>query len=949
MYQRKSNLFRRLAAASVCAALLLSLAACKKDTTKTTAPAETLAAEPVTAEQAIAHLQEQQEALGFDNALDELKEQNTTQIGGDTYIRMQQYYEGIPVYGKTIVYAANEQGQLSSVTGNVQDIYGELDLNPTVTEEVVQSSFAAYAKDKLSHETVDSVSLAFNDENLCVIADDSNSGAALAYNVFASIEENGVFHPYEVVFDAHTGKILSCYAAVYTEWVPLTLEGPGGIDMLVDITVETDADGKSYYSMHDDRRNIHIHSANGATLQFELYNYDEELVRDRNGNILKNEDTLDVYPVWISANGITEPSSYDDPPDFETEAVKLLSNLQTTYDYYEEVFGISGFPINSGRAQIHAFYDDNLNGDTKNAYCWGYAGAPMYTMLFSFGSDNGLSLDTVAHEYTHAIERKRSCMKYEGESGAIMEALSDLFGELVESWATKKDPNWQHAGNRNIKNPSKSKLPESYGGKHWVNPEDTSNDHGGVHYNNTVISHAAYLMWLGPNGNTAGRLSTEELGELWYRAVLMMPSDCDFILCRQLVEVAAQSMEDLTDEQRACIREAFDAVGIPSSREDSVHADYNLAEDCTLTVYDKNKEPYSGYILRISGTIDMKEIASNMTPDIGWVVNRTVTVEEAGPYALDLPQGFYTLTITDPHYDEIYTIYVQISDEHTESNIDLITAYEEPLVVVVPEYAENIFEQLPSEFIFSSGAGAWMTVLNIADDGTFTGEYHDSNYDEVYICNFSGRFSKPEKISEYIYSMNLEHIAQEGTPGDVYYENDIKYIVSDPYGMDNADQFYIYLPGAPISELSDDFLSWAHLGYPPIRETTPAGYFGIYNVGGQQGFVGENKDNIWHKDYIYNYQGRKSRLYPSYSSDSRLTFWPESGAAVLDLVFTWSSEHQTEFDAYDYHGSGDYHITLDINDDLSTVIVDIESAAGVDLSAWGGTSDGHLTAEYTSE
>lgn len=114
-------------------------------------------------------------------------------------------------------------------------------------------------------------------------------------------------------------------------------------------------------------------------------------------------------------------------------------------------------------------------------------------------------------------------------------------------------------------------------------------------------------------------------------------------------------------------------------------ADYHLAEYCTLTVYDKNNEPYGGYNLQISGTIDMKEIASNMTPDIGWVVNRTITVEETGPYVLDLPQGFYTLTITDPNYDESYTIYAEISDEHTETNIDLITAYEEPLVVVMPE------------------------------------------------------------------------------------------------------------------------------------------------------------------------------------------------------------------------------------------------------------------------
>lgn len=680
MERQNRSLFHRLIAAAVSAGMLASLAACAKPPAETAAPKE-----PVTAEKAIIQLQEQSEALGFDNALEELEEKNTATIGGDTYIRLQQHYEGIPVYGRTIVYAANEDGQMTSVTGNVQDIQGDIDLKPTVTKEEVQSSLSAYAKEKLGYASVDSVSLSFFDENLCIFVNDHEDGAALAYSVIASVTESGMSYPYEIVFDAHTGQILSCYSSVYTDWVPMTLEGPGGIDMLVDITEEQDEDGKTYYTMHDDRRNIHIISANNATLQFELYNYDDELVRDRDGNILKNEDTLDVYPIWISAKGVTEPISYSDPPRFEPEAVKLLSNLQTAYDYYEDVFGVSGFTVSSGRAQIYACYNDHLSGDTTNAYCWGYAGVPMYSMLFSFGSDNSLSLDTVAHEYTHAIERKRSCMKYEGESGAIMEALSDLYGELVESWATKTDPDWNHAGHRNIKDPSKSQLPESYGGVHWVNPDNTENDHGGVHYNNTVISHAAYLMWHGTDGNGSARLTTEELATLWYRAMLMMPSDCDFILCRQLVEVAAQSMDNLTDEQRACVREAFDRVGIASSRNDDFHADYLLAEGATLTVYDQNNEPYSGYTLRISGSIDMKEIASNMTPDIGWVVNRTVTVEEAGAYALDLPQGRYTLTITDPHYDETYTLYVEISDEYTETNIDLITAYEKPLVVVIPK------------------------------------------------------------------------------------------------------------------------------------------------------------------------------------------------------------------------------------------------------------------------
>src|SRR5699024_11025228 len=123
---------------------------------------------------------------------------------------------------------------------------------------------------------------------------------------------------------------------------------------------------------------------------------------------------------------------------------------------------------------------------------------------------------------------------------------------------------------------------------------------------------------------------------------------------------------------------------------------------------------------------------------------------------------------------------------------------------------------LPSEFSFSSGAGGWDTEITLNDDGTFNGQYHDSDMGDsgteysngtVYICDFSGKFTMTKKINEYIYSMNLESLDIKETSGTVYYENDIRYIVSNPYGFDNADEFLIYLPGCPLDETSEEFLS----------------------------------------------------------------------------------------------------------------------------------------------
>lgn len=157
----------------------------------------------------------------------------------------------------------------------------------------------------------------------------------------------------------------------------------------------------------------------------------------------------------------------------------------------------------------------------------------------------------------------------------------------------------------------------------------------------------------------------------------------------------------------------------------------------------------------------------------------------------------------------------------------------------------SVFRTLPSSFTFSSGAGAWATGLNLNPDGTFTGDYHDSDMGDmgdgypngtVYVCSFSGSFSAPVKISDFIYSMKLESFETETAPGEITFENGIRYIYSEPYGMENADEFLIYLPGTPVSEIAEEFLTWLFL--EPGKTALPADTYGIYNVSAQHGFTG---------------------------------------------------------------------------------------------------------------
>lgn len=159
----------------------------------------------------------------------------------------------------------------------------------------------------------------------------------------------------------------------------------------------------------------------------------------------------------------------------------------------------------------------------------------------------------------------------------------------------------------------------------------------------------------------------------------------------------------------------------------------------------------------------------------------------------------------------------------------------------------DIFEQLPQEFVLTSGVGNWSTNIEIATDGTFVGRYSDLNMGDfgdeypngtIYICDFNGKFSKPQQLDEYTYSTELKNIKINEPSGKIYYRNKTKYICSEPYGFDRAKTFMIYLPGTPIDHLPDGFCTWLNTYIGGNCQTLPSNFYGLYNVNAEEGFGG---------------------------------------------------------------------------------------------------------------
>ena len=170
----------------------------------------------------------------------------------------------------------------------------------------------------------------------------------------------------------------------------------------------------------------------------------------------------------------------------------------------------------------------------------------------------------------------------------------------------------------------------------------------------------------------------------------------------------------------------------------------------------------------------------------------------------------------------------------------------------------SIWEEVPEYFVFSSGVGAWATELQMEDDGSFTGVYHDSEMGDtgdgypngtVYFCNFSGKFTEPLRFDKCMYEMDLEELETEGTEGESYIENGVRYVYSEPYGISGGTQFTLYTPGQPYEMVSEDFAWWVRSS-SGSQETDYLTCYAICNAATQDGFVGyENREG--EDEYIF--------------------------------------------------------------------------------------------------
>ena len=161
------------------------------------------------------------------------------------------------------------------------------------------------------------------------------------------------------------------------------------------------------------------------------------------------------------------------------------------------------------------------------------------------------------------------------------------------------------------------------------------------------------------------------------------------------------------------------------------------------------------------------------------------------------------------------------------------------------EAPASVFETLSElEWTFTSGAGAWSTDLQLQADGSFTGQFHDSEMGEsadaypdgtIYFCSFSGRMSLVEQTGENAWKIRVDELKKEDEEEII--ADGIRYVPAEPYGLSEGDTMILYGPGTAVSILSEDMQLFAHILDQETPPTELENWF-LSSEANESGFVG---------------------------------------------------------------------------------------------------------------
>jgi hypothetical protein len=195
-------------------------------------------------------------------------------------------------------------------------------------------------------------------------------------------------------------------------------------------------------------------------------------------------------------------------------AVSMADNITKTLDWWAQFGWLSW---NGRGSTIWTAVNGNRDPDgLPHVNAYGVNGSILATDGKRSGYTTAGSLETIAHEFMHSVVDATTNLEYYAESGAVNEALADLFGVALTgvSDALNNDLVGESdfggtVGFRNFVNPGMQGQPE-----HYANFRISTTDSGGVHANSGILNKAHASMINGRSFIPSSRLGLAQTTEI---------------------------------------------------------------------------------------------------------------------------------------------------------------------------------------------------------------------------------------------------------------------------------------------------------------------------------------------------------------------------------------------------------------------------------------------------
>jgi len=286
--------------------------------------------------------------------------------------------------------------------------------------------------------------------------------------------------------------------------------------------------------------------------------------------------------VFSAGNGTALPGTAvrreGDAPSGDAAVDEAYEGSGDTYDLFDQIYGRSSIDGANMRldSTVHyqVGYDNAFWNGRQMVYGDGDENLPEPDRLFNRFTK---SLDVIGHELTHGVTQFTANLEYVGQSGAMNESFSDVFGSLVvqrklnqtaaeSSWVIGGDlftSNVAGVGLRSMRAPGTAyddpvigKDPQPAHMDDYVN---TTQDNGGVHINSGIPNHAFYRV----AAELAG-FAWDVAGMIWYRTLTdgRLRSTASFQQAAELTFVVAGELHGTGSGPQTAVVNGWRAVGI---------------------------------------------------------------------------------------------------------------------------------------------------------------------------------------------------------------------------------------------------------------------------------------------------------------------------------------------------------------------------------------------------